>query len=1122
MTALTASRLQATLALAERERAAFVALQETRHPAGGFPWARRLASDAGFHICWSAPPPPLPNGARAQGGTALLWRRGGDRSGPLMPSEGGDPELRHRMIGRLFADVAVVSAYGPAASPDLGWLCDTARTVGAAGRPAVIVGDLNWRACYDVLDADGWHQLLPAIPTVIDGEGAPTRCLVLGGVVRRSHAVPLEGVPHHAAVCYSVAVPGGTWQPVTRLRRTARYEWGQADAEGAAQPVSPAGDEHRQRVLRAAADQVGRLDDADLATPTAWQLWHRRAEAVCQEAVRRGWASCTRQAERAKGSAPTARPIGGCSAIRLAEPIALRRLRRLHRCAAEQWRHHGGSHPLTARQRRRWGRAVAEGLADSTPATQSEAVATATAAISARTAALQREESRRWRARLAEWSPDAARAARPVMHGPEPPGHFGAGDMRTEWAAWWCRPRAEETAGAWRDAADAAQFQPLPATAWTPPSRRAFGEAIAATRGAGGLDGWESGELRALNTEAPFVVDELHGLLLALTQAAADPAVDLDSFSIFWWRVVGIPKRGSDASRPIAIGSVALRAWHRALLPMLPEVEPPQFGGRAGHSAASATVDWLSAPGAAGAEVDLEKAFDSVQHPAAAAALRHRGAPDVVVRFLERGAWRGRRYCHVSGELATSLRPTAGIPAGDPASPAVLAALLSPWPAVVAEAAAVDTWLFVDDRSLKVRDGVESPADELARALAATQRFDAAIGVRENARKRQEWAGAEDCEHLGLRVQGCCGAAATADAADPEALPRPFREPVPRDGWTPVSTAIARMAMVPAAQHVRECLAATFVLTKWLWSAPLAPMPPASIVQRLGDAILRTNCTWWCRARFWAERIGLHPRYGTVLRNLGAAEKHHAWRAPCVQHTMRRQTALIDLEVVAYGETGLWLAPAAAADARVTAAAATAAVEAARDAARECAAVPACPDGRPVFRPALPAGAHAARVAARVVCLAGARPQRHDVEGLDRADVELLSHPRWKRWTRSLAPQRALALRVWRGGAVLTPTRRWYQRVEAWSACPWCDHPRASARHFFAECPRLDRVRAWLSEAHGLPAGWWAAQPRAVAKTGWMPVGSSIDEALAANAMGMAIVDLAPELRAAWRPALPP
>ena len=84
------------------------------------------------------------------------------------------------------------------------------------------------------------------------------------------------------------------------------------------------------------------------------------------------------------------------------------------------------------------------------------------------------------------------------------------------------------------------------------------------------------------------------------------------------WRVVGIPKRGALDSRPIAVGKVVARAWTKALMPWLPEVPEGQWS-EAGI--VPATLDWLAAAGQAGSEIDPAKAFDTVAHEAAEAAL---------------------------------------------------------------------------------------------------------------------------------------------------------------------------------------------------------------------------------------------------------------------------------------------------------------------------------------------------------------------------------------------------------------------------------------------------------------------------------------------------------------------
>ena len=103
------------------------------------------------------------------------------------------------------------------------------------------------------------------------------------------------------------------------------------------------------------------------------------------------------------------------------------------------------------------------------------------------------------------------------------------------------------------------------------------------------------------------------------------------------WRVVGIPKQGSDDSRPIAVGAALLKVWHRALLPQLPEVPEGQRCGKKGTGVLPATADWLAAEGDDGRELDLAKAFDNVDPEVEAVALEFFGTPPKVVAMLHEG-----------------------------------------------------------------------------------------------------------------------------------------------------------------------------------------------------------------------------------------------------------------------------------------------------------------------------------------------------------------------------------------------------------------------------------------------------------------------------------------------------
>ena len=110
--------------------------------------------------------------------------------------------------------------------------------------------------------------------------------------------------------------------------------------------------------------------------------------------------------------------------------------------------------------------------------------------------------------------------------------------------------------------------------------------------------------------------------------------------------------------------------------------------------------------------------------------------------------------------------------------------------------------------------------------------------------------------------------------------------------------------------------------------------------------------------------------------------------------------------------------------------------------------------------PASAAGAHALRSAARVKALALDCRSRFDIEGLEQADVEAGSSPAWKRFVASLPYEERTLLRIFRCGAIRTPTRR--HRCVEQHACPFCMFPNASARHYWQDCMRFNVMRAEL------------------------------------------------------------
>ena len=73
--------------------------------------------------------------------------------------------------------------------------------------------------------------------------------------------------------------------------------------------------------------------------------------------------------------------------------------------------------------------------------------------------------------------------------------------------------------------------------------------------------------------------------------------------------------------------------------------------------------------------------------------------------------------------------------------------------------------------------------------------------------------------------------------------------------------------------------------------------------------------------------------------------------------------------------------------------------------------------------------------------------------------------------------------------AIWTPTRR-YHRPRApqpeLTVCPFCGYEAASARHFWADCPRFNNARIELQSMHHIAASWWQCQPRCTSKSGWI------------------------------------
>ena len=128
-------------------------------------------------------------------------------------------------------------------------------------------------------------------------------------------------------------------------------------------------------------------------------------------------------------------------------------------------------------------------------------------------------------------------------------------------------------------------------------------------------------------------------------------------------------------------------------------------------------------------------------------------------------------------------------------------------------------------------------------------------------------------------------------------------------------------------------------------------------------------------------------------------------------------------------------------------------------------------------------------------------------------DLWVQADPVWKRWRQSLSPTQKTFLRIWRGGAVKTRSRRWCHSRHNARHLAQCECG-APARHLWAECSSLQGLRLSLQQQYSLPPAWWAAQPKITPKSGWVTLGSRptfqgrVQAQIASCLLGVAVAEL--------------
>ena len=660
---------------------------------------------------------------------------------------------------------------------------------------------------------------------------------------------------------------------------------------------------------------------------------------------------------------------------------------------------------------------------------------------------ISQEKTKHWKSLFATWSQDVWQVATPIFKAPAPAPGFDAEGMRSEWEPHWAPPvwDSDKYVAKWKEWADKVIFPQSEMPHNWIPTFEAFIKAVKKTHGAAGFDGWSAEELKLLVKVAPFLMQELYDLWVATTKMAVahggDVPLELLEL-VFPWRVVGIPKKDENESRPIGVASCIVRSWLTALAEALPDVDAEQWACRKKTSVVHAISDWLAGEDDEGAEMDLSKAYDNVDHGVAAEAFRYESVPVTVIATC-RMAWRGPRVCCVEGELAQPIWPVKALPQGDSCAPGAMTASLVPWKPAPARG-----WKFMDDRSLATK-GPGAKAD-LQEGLKKTQEFDESIGFVENAGKRQHWSRDthDRVEHLGV----------TCVPSDPQA------EVLPRNGWQKIESAIAILGTIPGSMHVRERLAGAYIRPLWLWANPILAVVPGKFTHLLFRAVLRSGCCWWCAGRWWAQRAQLHPQFSAVFQALKAARNTNLVWSNFVHTAVQRHFDAIKVKLVGFDrEKGLK-------------------IEIHRRDDRRVLKVTAAVRGRGHTFWSNDKGAdHAIRAVARIRCLQLTHKSRLDSEGIDDVDVDASSSSQWQKYFKSLDDEQKHALGIYRSGAIKTNTR-----VRDAKPCKCCGHPWPSARHFWQECPGFQQDRREISEEHKLHPRFWAAQPRVTSKSGWI------------------------------------
>jgi hypothetical protein len=1049
VTSLTKARLTEALNEAIRQNADILCLQETKHRVPNYPWAKAAARKAGYDLRFGAP-------ITAQcGGVAIAWRWTQQKV-----HVGTNDKLKDHAIAIQWERFRVINMYG-SHSPDddamraaFQWASDDHRTT-------FLVGDLNWKQRYNKF-ANGFTTDNSQYTT--SKSTRPTRCFSSGQAPTHTDSEALPTVPLHRAVTYTLPTPAPAPLPLYRLSKTATYQWIPREDGFNVSPTHPIAVKINEEIPKASRSEP---------LASRWTAFNKRAEAAFKTCAAEGFCDVVTRSERSKGAPPTLVRYKRSAPHRPDETIAMRRLKRLHRRLATQTR---PADQLTRKHKDalRHAKDIVKVAHPYDTIKYGQATDAIVTAINAENAFMAQADTMfykdKFRQQNTMWGP-ARRILRPDYSECKVSPTEAHQILTDKWDPHHNDPQKVQAdrhnnRRNWVQLADEAQ---LPNNANIPiptfdDCAFHLRNAICDARGSAGVDGWTASEIKTISVVFNFLYEELVSFLYDLTfadSASTDATFINVTHLLYTLRVCCLPKK--DTIRPISVGSIIVRAWHRALLTCCfpPCSDASQLGGRKGNSVVTAVADWLATDLDCGAELDQASCFDSICQATAAQALARAGVPHQIVHLF-RTAWEAPRMVNVAGMAIGTIHPTVGLPQGLPDSPAVCGEVTNAAnTAIKRRHGRIRNWAYIDDRTVGRTTGtgnvpkITDVADEIAA-------MDASYGMSENEDKRQIWH-AEDAanatvEHLGLLVNHA----------------NPSQDIVPKSSWTTADTVLNRLPLIPGPQNIRCTLATAFLQGCWTWAAPFlaAPPKPHAIAKRVFDACVNSNCTWWCKGRWWLTRTQLHPLLGPALAAFKAAPRVAGRPSEHLHHALSRHADALGLRLVGLGDTG----PTVSINAEAPQQLADLVIDYNGPKHK----------GDPFnFDVTNKHAMHIIRIAARVQCLQWISDKRHDAEGQYEVDVDANSNTIFTNWVDGLSQRQRSVLNVYRCGACKSPTR--IANYTGHSACCYCDYGgHASMRHLVVECPHFAEARADVLRKHKTSNGWLRSQPRITTKSGWV------------------------------------